>query len=431
MLLYMILNDLELYRAKRLRLHEKLFFSGNAVAVWEIIKGIEAQKLEPSVILVEEVLANSEHSFSIIDWALDFSLANFTARFDDLLLILELNYQKRQMIDYRSNIDALISTRDLDKTAIMGQVTEQYLKMLQGESQDTTMENADVIVSRLYDEISEGNVMRGISTGFQCLDEKVMGLKRGDLFVIGAQTSGGKTALALNIARNVAVQGKEVAFFSLEMRPEKLFLRIAATMLGISANKIADTDHWNSHLHANFGTIMGQIAKFPIRMPPCESFTLENIINLIRQSHQKKPLDLVIIDYLQIISAPNSTANRAAYISHVCTELKSLAMTLGLPVIVLAQLNRTTNTGAVHKPELWQLKESGSIEQAADVVVLIHRNKFGPGSEGFDDRLGTKLAELRIVKNRDGECADLLVAYDAEITQFTEIHQDELAKLRR
>lgn len=429
-LLSAILNDLELYRKLRPKLSRDLFFATQTGLVWDVLRDIESQKKEPSLVLVEDYLQNRDSDVSVLDWAYDGVISGMYNSPYDLLLILQNHLQKRKLIDFRSKVDALVSTTNLDQDEVLGNLTNDYLKLLNDSSVNTEMEYADVTVSRLYDEIADGNKLMGISTGFKCLDDKIMGLKAGDMFVIGAQTSIGKTALALNIARNVASDGKEVAFFSLEMRPEKLYLRIASTILGVAANKIANQNYWNKYIEENLGDVLAKVGKFPIRMPPCEKFSVERIVNMARQAHQKKKIDLIVIDYLQIINDPKAGENRAAYISNVCSELKALAMMLGIPLIVLAQVNRATNKGEVHKPELWHLKESGSIEQAADVVVLIHRNKYAAGSEGYDESLGDVHALLRIVKNREGECADLLVSYDPEITQFTEMSEDEIKKTK-
>lgn len=425
-LLVTILNDLELYRTVRPSLHDDLFFSQQAVVVWQVIRQIEQQRKEPSMALVEDLLQERDSDISVLEWALDPNFNNFFRSPDDLISILDKHYHKRRLVEFRNLVDGVISMPDLTPDELLGGITSNYLKLLNGAVTTTELEYADKTVSRLYDQIANGNELQGIPTGFKSIDDKVMGLKPGDLFVIGAQTSVGKTALALNIARNVACSGKEIVFFSLEMRPEKLYLRIAATMMGVPANRIANSNYWDATVNANIGSVLEKLGKLPIRMPPCEKFSVEKIVNVARQAHQRKPIDLLIIDYLQIINDPKAGENRASFISNVCSELKALAMSLGIPIIVLAQVNRKTNEGKVHKPELWHLKESGSIEQAADVVLLIHRNKYKKESEGYDDELGDNLALLRIVKNREGQCDDILVSYDAEVTQFAELPKNEV-----
>lgn len=424
-LLYQMLSDLDTYREFRGRVHEDLFFSSDGKEVWSIIRQIELQKKEPSLVLVEDMVGNKDLGFSVIEWGIEAELVGFKLP-GDLIDVLQSHANKRRLIDYRNSVDALIGSTDLERDEIMGRVSMEYAKLLVDTGGMIEMETADKTIDKLYEQIANGNQLQGITTGFKCVDQKVMGLKPGDLFVIGALTSGGKTALALNMVRNIASEGHEVAVFSLEMRPEKLYLRIAATVMGVPANRIANTNYWDAKISQNIGDTFSRISKLPIRMPPCQSYSIEKIASVVRQAHQRKKLDVVVIDYLQIISDPRNGDNRAAFISNVCSEIKALAMSLGIPFIVLAQVNRSSNKGSIHKPELWHLKESGSIEQAADVVLLIHRNKYKHGSDGYDPRLGDNFAELRIVKNREGECVDLPVAYHPELTQFTELDEEEL-----
>ncbi len=421
-LLVSLLYSPESYRELQGKVYEELFYSTESLKVWQAVRAIEQQKKEPNLQLVDDYLQDLHVDFSITDWALDAAKKTGYKSPETLIAILKKHEQKRKMIGFRNTIDSIIGLPDIDTDVGISELTSAYLRLLSDSSTSVDMEYADKTMNRLYEQIAEGNSFMGIPTGFKSIDDKVMGLKSGDLFVIGAQTSIGKTALALNITTNVAKNGKEVAYFSLEMKPEKLYLRIAATIMGVPANRLANQNYWDSNISSKVGETFQSIGRLPIRMPRAENFTIDKIVSLTRMTHSKKPLDLLVLDYLQIVRDPKgSSNNRPAFISDVCAELKALAMSLNIPVIVLAQVSRKANEGKVHKPEIWQLKESGSIEQAADVVLLIHRNKYGQESEGYDPELGDNHAMFRIVKNRDGECADVLVGYEPSLTLFCEL----------
>lgn len=422
-LLALLLAKPESFVEYRGKVYEELFYDSASLTVWRAMRAIEQEKKVPNLLLVNDYLLNLQTDISLTDWALNAGSRDyyFSSDIDSIIDILKKHEQKRRMIVLRNTIDAIIASPDIDTDIGQTSITSSYLKFLSQSSMTTDMDYADKTMSNLYEQIAEGNKFVGIPTGFNSLDEKIRGMKAGDLFVIGAQTSIGKTALALNITTNVAKQGKEVAYFSLEMKPEKLYLRIAATIMGVPANILADQNRWNGIVSSRIGEVFQSISKLPIRMPPSENYTIEKIVGLTRMSHSKKPIDLLVLDYLQIVRDPKGSANRPAFISDVCSELKALAMSLGIPIIVLAQVSRKSNEGKIHKPELWHLKESGSIEQAADVVLLIHRNKYGPESEGYDPELGNSHAQFRIVKNRDGECGDILVGYEPSLTLFCEL----------
>src|SRR5688572_10859746 len=259
----------------------------------------------------------------------------------------------------------------------------------------------------------ESHALTGLATGFRELDEMTAGLQQSDLIIIAARPSMGKTALCLTIAQNAAIEEKAVVgFFSLEMSKEQLVMRMMASEAKVDASRfrrgILSRDEWERLARA-IGTLAE--ARMFIDDTPGIS-VLEMRAKARRLAAEQKKLDLIVVDYLQLMSGGRSES-RQQEVSQISRELKGLAKEMNVPVIALSQLSRAPEARNPPKPMMSDLRESGSIEQDADVVAFIYREDYYKPS---DDNAG--MAELILSKQRNGPTGTVKLAFLKEFTRF-------------
>ncbi len=277
---------------------------------------------------------------------------------------------------------------------------------------DLVRENFD----RLERIFTEGKRITGLSTGYQQLDNLTAGLQPSELIILAARPSLGKTSLALNIAENVALRGGEpVAIFSLEMSKESLLLRLLASQARINAHKFRTghlgRDDWHKMTEA-----LGRLAEAPLWIDDSASPTVLEMGAKSRRLKRDKGVSLVIVDYLQLVATRGRFANRNEEVTSMTRGLKGLAKELKVPVLVLSQLTRAPEREE-RRPQLADLRESGAIEQDADVVCFIHRPNIYKPNEPPEERAK---AEIMIAKQRNGPTARINFVFLDTFTRFEE-----------
>jgi len=266
---------------------------------------------------------------------------------------------------------------------------------------------------RLEKLVSEGRTVTGLSTGYHALDEMTSGFQGSDLIIVAARPSMGKTALALNFAENAAADGKRVAVFSLEMSKEALLMRLLASHARIDAHKFR-TGHLNAEDRDKMSTSLNELAASPMWIDDSSSSTVVEMGAKARRLKNDKGLDLVIVDYLQLMTARGRFSNRNEEVSSISRGLKALAKELGVPVVVLSQLTRAPERDE-RRPQLADLRESGAIEQDADLVLFINRPGFYKPDAPDEER---NRAELIIAKQRNGPTGVLKFVFLHTYTRF-------------
>ncbi|HKY32061.1 MAG TPA: replicative DNA helicase [Candidatus Polarisedimenticolia bacterium] len=257
-------------------------------------------------------------------------------------------------------------------------------------------------------------LITGIPTGFERLDEMTSGLQNTDLIVVAARPSMGKTALALNISQHVATRaGRTVGVFSLEMSKEQLFLRMLCAQARVDAHRLRTgrlgKDEW-----ARLTMAFGELTEARIYVDDTPGISLFEMRAKARRLKAERGLDLVVVDYLQLVRGRGRYENRTQEVSDISRSLKGLAKELRVPLIALSQLSRAPEQrGGDHKPQLSDLRESGAIEQDADVVMFIYREEVYKPSE---ENQG--LARLLIEKQRNGPTGAVDLAFIKEYTKF-------------
>lgn len=295
------------------------------------------------------------------------------------------------------------------------EVSQQHIKQSVISLEAILAESFD----RLDDLHKDKKKIRGIPTGFKDIDDKLAGFQQSDLIVLAARPSMGKTALALNFAHNVAVKSeKPVLVFSLEMSKEQLVDRLLSMESGVDAwalrtGNLTDTDF------EKIGRAMGTLSEAPIFIDDTPGITISDLRTKARREAHQRPLGLIIVDYLQLMSGGNrfsSDGNRVQEISEISRGLKGVARELNVPVLALSQLSRSVENRSPKIPQLADLRESGSIEQDADVVAFIYREEYyNPET----DR--KKLTDIFIKKHRNGPTGGVELYFDNEKQRFRSV----------
>lgn len=271
-------------------------------------------------------------------------------------------------------------------------------------------------VTAMIEEVySKGSDITGLDTGFIDLNKKLGGFHKSDLILIAARPGMGKTAFALNLVANAAIRSKSsVAVFSLEMSKEQLVQRLLSSQSNVALDninkgKIAD-DEWKKLTDA-----MTVLSSSDIFIDDTPGIKVSEIRSKCRKLKMEKGLDMIMIDYLQLMEADGRADNRQQEVSKISRSLKILAKEMNCPVIALSQLSRNTESGKDHMPKLSDLRDSGAIEQDADIVMFIYRDEYYTKME-------TKkkdLAEIIIAKNRHGEISNIELVWIGKIQKFS------------
>lgn len=278
---------------------------------------------------------------------------------------------------------------------------------------------------RLDDLHKDKDKIRGVPTGYKDLDSMLAGFQKSDLVILAARPSMGKTALALNFAHNIAVKSNEaVLVFSLEMSKEQLVDRLLSMESGVDAwalrtGNLTDADF------EKIGQAMGTLSEAQIFIDDSPGITVSDFRTKARREAHKRPLGLIIVDYLQLMSGGNrfgNEGNRVQEISEISRGLKGVARELNVPILALSQLSRSVESRSPQIPQLADLRESGSIEQDADVVAFIYREEwYNPET----DR--KKITDILIKKHRNGPTGGVELFFDSDKQRFRSIdkrHQD-------
>jgi primary replicative DNA helicase (EC 3.6.1.-) len=270
-----------------------------------------------------------------------------------------------------------------------------------------------------------------ILTGFTALDDFLGGLQRADLIILAARTSLGKTSLALNIARNAAINQKAcVALFSLEMSREAIVQRFLASESGVDSKRVR-LGRFNEQDEEKIMDASGILSEAPIYIDDSPQLRTIDIRSKARRLHFEHSIDLIIIDYLQLIQGTGRNENRVQELSNITRSIKTLARELNVPVLAVSQLSRAVEWRASHMPQLADLRESGSIEQDADIVVFIYRDEMYYSAEDWSKTHDIErepyprgIADVIIAKHRNGPLGQVKLRFISRVAKFGNLEQE-------
>ncbi len=329
--------------------------------------------------------------------------------------IVERMATRRRLIEAASQIARVAHSDETDIETVISkaeqaifEVTERHLARDLIPIREAVSEYFDHVsfMARHQDEVL------GVPTGFIDLDRKLGGLQRSDLIIIAARPGMGKSSWLNSVVMNAARIGKQVALFSLEMSNEQLVQRFVSAETHIPSHKLRegrlDEKDW-----ARFVAATQYIGTLPIYMDDTPALSTSDLRSKARRLHLEYGLDMIVIDYLQLMTTPYRTENRVQEISYISRSLKQLARELNVPVVAAAQLSRAVEQRTDKRPQLSDLRESGSIEQDSDVVMFIYREAYYNSDTPEGER-----AEIHIAKHRNGPTGQVDLIFIPELTQF-------------
>ena len=340
--------------------------------------------------------------------------------------IVRERYYARSLMTAAQDIIKDINDNALDSGRLLDSAEQRIYEIRQGREITglthikSVIENeTDDRLSKMADPETRADYI-GIPCGIGELDRMITGLNKSDLIILGARPGMGKTSFALNIVRNVAVNtGRTVCFFSLEMTRDQLAQRMLSSEAGIKSEKLRtgelDEDEWTRLAQAG-----DALSKADIYFDETSSITVPEMKAKLRRM---KKVDLVVIDYLGLMHSARQIDNRVQEISEITRNLKIMAKELKVPVIACAQLSRGTEAkGKSHKPALSDLRDSGSIEQDADIVLFLYRDAYYDSEKADDEDLSDQTkSECIVAKNRHGEIGTIPLHWDGQFTRFTSV----------
>ncbi len=339
--------------------------------------------------------------------------------------IVAQKYIQRELIRVSTEIQTRSFDDTYDITDLLDFSEDAIFQIAEGNIKREIAPINEVIKQAITEIENAGkreDALVGIPSGFTKLDRLTSGWQKAELTIVAARPSMGKTAFALTMARNMAIDhGKKVAIFSCEMSSIQLVNRLIIAETDIAGDKIKNgrltEEEWKQ-----LDSRIKKLVQAPVFIDDTPAITITELRAKCRRLMAQHKLDLVIIDYLQLMTGPANSGSREQEVSNISRSLKSIAKELNVPVIALSQLNRSAELrGGLKKPQLSDLRESGAIEQDADMVVFIHRqDKFG--ITAFEDGTSTKgIAEIILAKNRNGPVDEIRVRFREEKAMFMEL----------
>ena len=406
------------------------FYNQNHRLIFQAIGGLQSANDPADIVTVSEWLEKEGNLDKAGGLAYISTLANNTPGTANILTYAKIVREReilRALIAATNDIsDSAYNPRGRSPRQVLDYAENRVFEISERDSRRRTgFIPLQELLTRSIDRIEElfesKESIIGVPTGFADLDNMTSGLQRGDLVIVAGRPSMGKTALALNIAEYVAVEKKlPVAMFSMEMPGEQLAMRLLSSMGRINSNKIRtgrlDESDW-----PRLNSATGMLDKAPMFVDDSASLTpLELRSRARRLFRQNDDIGLVIIDYLQLMESTDHNENRATEVSAITRSLKMLAKELNVPVIALSQLNRGVEGRPNKRPLMADLRESGAIEQDADVIFFIYRDEvYNP------DTAEKGVAEVIIGKQRNGPVGTVKLTFRGEFTRFENFAPDD------
>lgn len=399
------------------------FHLGNHKLIYETLLDMFTQgRTIDFVTLLEELKKNSVFNDSngktyLMELA---QIVPSISNIENYARIVRDNYDVRTLIITARDIIEDATQGTYDASVLIDSAEQKIFDIRRGKSMQG-LQRVNESIIETFDRLDalnsdSQNLYRGIPTGIKDLDDTITGLNRSDLILLAARPGMGKTSFALNIARHVAVkESKKVAFFSLEMTREQLTSRLLSTEAMVHGVKLRtgklEEDEWIRLIEA--GDIL---SKTQLYFDDTPGITVPEMKAKLRRL---KDVDLVVIDYLQLMSSAKRIDNRVQEISEITRNLKIMAKEINVPVITLSQLSRASEQRAEHRPMLSDLRDSGSIEQDADIVLFLYRGDYYKNDEAIEEDYDKNSGECIVAKNRHGETRTVPLHWQGEFMRFT------------
>ncbi len=416
-----MLLDKELINRAVERLRPEYFYQPAHRIVYDAIVSMFDETIPIDLISLTEKLRTKgqlEHVGGASFLSQLLQMVSSTAHYNHYLDIVVSKALMRNLISASTSIISKCYQQKDEIEELLDEVERQIFEVTQKRNTNSCVPIKDIIkgtietVEKLF---QHKQYITGVATGFIDFDVMTSGLQPSDLVVLAARPSMGKTALALNIAEHVSVTDKNAAaIFSLEMSKEQLVMRMLCSHARIDAHKVR-TGFLAERDFPDLVNAAGRLAAAPLFIDDTPGISVMELRAKARRLKAEHDIRLIVIDYLQLMQGPaSSRENRQQEISEISRSLKSLARELSIPVIVLSQLNRAVESRQDHRPMLSDLRESGAIEQDADVVILLMRREYYEK----DNENIKGLAEVIVAKQRNGPVGDVTLTFNDRYTRF-------------
>lgn len=334
--------------------------------------------------------------------------------------IIEKASTRRRLIKAGNEIANKAFEDDADVQSLIG-AAEKELFEVSDKVVRSDYVAMDELLADAFDRIEElhknKGALRGLKTGFRDLDKKTAGFQKGDLIIIGARPAMGKTTFAQNLTYNIASMNKKgVLFFSMEMAANEIVDRMISDVSGVDNWKMR-TGNLSDEEFQKIGEALGEMDELPIYIDDTSSMTIMDLRNKARRAMHDHDIGIVIVDYLQLIQGSDRyKGNRVQEVTEISRGLKILARELEIPVVALAQLSRSVTGRDDPRPVLSDLRESGSIEQDADLVMFLHRpDYYRQNDDNYEE---THITELLVAKHRHGAVGKIELYFHPELLRF-------------
>ena len=400
------------------------FYSPSNQTVYEAMKGLfDTGKPIDTVTVSELIFKDSKNSKSINASYIARLVDNVpsSANFERYIEIVLEHSHRRKLLKASGRIELLAMAMDKEIHSVLDEAEQTIFTASDDAIGDGLVGVNDVLegaIERIEEIENRGTGLSGLPTYFSDLDYYLSGLQEGNLIVLASRPSMGKSSLGLNISTNASKEGKVVAFFSLEMTKEELVQRVlfseAKVTSGDARKGQLGPEKWSRVVEA-----ASKVNSLPLYFDDAPVITVTDIRAKSRRLKSSKGLDLIVVDYLQLMQS-SSGDNRQQEIAEISRNLKNLARELRVPILALSQLNRAAEAREDKRPRLGDLRESGAIEQDADIVMMLYRDDYyNPGTEI------PGVAEVNIVKNRSGQTGNVELFFSKEFTQFSNYSKQE------
>jgi replicative DNA helicase len=398
--------------------------------LFDIAKSLDSKNIDIDILTVSEE-AKKRGSIELLGGyhsiAKKMNDVGTAAHIHSHALLIREGFLKRQLAQFGVGTYQKSISNELDVFDLIDETGRDYSKVVDSIKSNSVKSMSNAVITEMIEiekrmaSASQGGVI-GVPSGFTDLDRLTGGWRKSDLIILAARPSMGKTAVSLCLARNAAIDANvPTAFFSLEMSTSQLTTRLMSIESEVNSMHIANGS-LARHEYQKLTASLDNLTSSPLYIDDTPALNITELKSRARKLKQLHGIGLIVVDYLQLMSGKGKESSREQEISNISRSLKGLAKELNVPVIALSQLSRATETrGGEKKPQLSDLRESGAIEQDADIVIFIYRHEYYGMMVDADGNSTKDTGELIIAKHRNGSLGTVRLAFKPQFTKFTNL----------
>lgn len=390
------------------------FYAAQHGLIYEAIESLWKQGKEVDLITVANQLQKAGHLAEVGGRTYLAQIADYAPNSFKLNAHIEIVKDqaiRRSLIEYCDSLKYEVQGTEVENVL---ELAQKGLLEISNNKIRTRVKNVGEILTNVLDELDSESKPLSISTGYPDVDKHLIGFKEGELIIVAARPSVGKTTLALNFAIHAAKEKVPVLIFSIETAAEQMMIRVLSSVSSVDSTKILKKVLTETE-KTNVMKAAGRVGDMPIFLEDTGALNTLELRSIVRQLQMKEKLGLIIIDYLSLMASSNKKPEgRYQEVSQMVREIKAFAKESGIPIVLLSQLSRENEKRADKRPNLSDLRESGEIEQVADVVMLLHRDDYYEAEKQGN----VSVMEVNIAKNRNGSTGLVKLTYRRDVSKF-------------